>query len=66
MVVLAGLPGRRQRLLVAAQAVAEDRGRPVRPRHRASLPSGCGLLEGGLDQRGGLGFPAPEAASMAA
>ena len=34
MRVLAGLPGRRQRLLVAAQAVAEDGGRPVRPRHR--------------------------------
>ena len=60
MLVLAVLPGRRQGLLIAAQAVVEDSGHPVRPRHRASLPSGCGLLEGGLDQRGGLGFPAPE------
>ena len=60
MLVLAGLPGRRQGLLIAAQADAEDSGRPVRPCHRASLPPGCGLLEGGLDQRGGLGLPAPE------
>ena len=60
MLVLAGLPGRRHGLLIAAQAVAEDRRRPVRSRHRGSLPSGCGPVEGGLDQRGGLGFPAPE------
>jgi hypothetical protein len=55
-----GCPGRHQRLLVAAQAVIQNGGDPVRPRHRGSLSRGRGLLEGGLDQRDGLGLAAPE------
>ena len=60
VLVLAGLPSRGQCLLVTAQAVVQDCGHPVRDCHRDSLAPGCGLLDDGLDQRDGLGFPAPE------
>lgn len=43
-----------------AQAVAQDRGRPARKRHRESLAPDRDRLEGGLDQRGGLAFPAAQ------
>ncbi len=58
--VLAGLQGRPPCLVVAAEAVKEDRGRPARVRHRDSLSPGAGLIDGGLDQRGGFGFPASQ------
>src|SRR5215475_9614580 len=58
--VLASISGRIQCLLVTAQTVVEDCGHPVRECHRESLASGCGLLDGGLDQRDGLRFLALE------
>ena len=48
--------GRRRGLLVAAEAVVEHRGGPVRVRGDASC-SGRGLLDGVRYRRGGLGFP---------
>ena len=51
---LGGLLRRGQRVGVAAEAVVQDRGRPVRAGHRASLTRGFGSGDGALDQRGGL------------
>ena len=58
--VLGGVSGCRECVGVAAQAVVEDRGHPMRPRQRDPLAAGRGVLDSGLDQRGGLGFPAPQ------
>ena len=51
------MPGRRGRLLVATEAVVQDRRRPVRVGRRHPLPSGHGLLDRIRDQRRRLGFP---------
>ena len=45
------------RLVVAGEAVVQDRGRPMRVDRRDTLPSG-GELDRGRDQCGGLCFPA--------
>ncbi len=58
--VLAGRGGRGQRLLVPAQAVGHDGGRPVRVGHRDALARGRGLGDGGLDERRGLGPATPQ------
>jgi hypothetical protein len=55
--VRGGLSGRRGRLLVATEPVAEDRGLPACDRRPDSLPPLLGLLDRGFDQRGSLGFP---------
>ena len=50
--------GRGQRLLVAAEAVEEHGARPARVLDRGALAAGRDLLDGGVDQLGGLGRPA--------
>ena len=52
--VRGGLSGRRSRLLVAGEAVVQDRGRPVRPGGRHALPSAP--LDRARYRRGRLGF----------
>jgi hypothetical protein len=58
--VLAGVPGRRQSLCVAGEAVSQDGGYPVGVGCGDSLSPGRGLGDGGLDQRGGFGLVAPQ------
>ena len=58
--VLAGVPGRRQSLCVAGEAVGQDGGYPVGVGYGDSLSPGRGLGDGGLDQRGGFGLVAPQ------
>jgi hypothetical protein len=54
--VFAGLTCRRQRVLVAAEAVEEQRACPLGDGHPESLTPRDHLLEGGFDQLGDIGF----------
>jgi hypothetical protein len=62
--VLGGLAGRVPCLLVPAQAVVEDGGHPARDDQHETLASGFGRLDRGVDQRDGLGLPAPQASEL--
>ena len=58
--VLTRLLRRGQRLLIAAKAVAQHRGRPANEAQPAAFTAALRVFRGGLDQLQGLGFPAPQ------
>src|SRR5580693_7922700 len=58
--VLARPLRRGQRLLIAAQAVEQHRGRPLHEAERSALTPALRVVGGGLEQVSGLYFPAAE------
>ena len=58
--VVAGVLCRRQRLVVAAETVEQDRACPVCVLDGGPLAPGGGLVDRGVDQLGGLGLRGPE------